>query len=267
MTIWVNTIVHNEENFIWFALMSVIDYVDKILVWDSGSTDKTVEIIKEIIKAKPKKIEFKEVGPVDKYEFTKMRQAMLDESKCDWIFILDGDEIWWEDSIKKVVALINKEGNDINAIVVPFYNAVGDIYHYQSKGAGRYKLLGREGHLTVRAINKSIPGLHVVEPYGKEGYYDGNGLPIQESSSKKVKFLEAPFMHLTHLKRSSKSGGINKYKFDLGVPFPSSIFFPEVFNRVSPEEVPSPLARRGMLYEFIARFILPFISIKRGFKN
>ena len=49
-TIWANTIVHNEENFIWFAIMSVIDWVDKMLVWDTGSTDKTVEIIEEIIK-------------------------------------------------------------------------------------------------------------------------------------------------------------------------------------------------------------------------
>ena len=48
MKIWVNTIVHNEENFIWFAVMSVIDYVDKVLIYDTGSTDKTVEIIKEI---------------------------------------------------------------------------------------------------------------------------------------------------------------------------------------------------------------------------
>ena len=47
-TVWVNTVIRNEENFIWYALMSVIDYVDKILIYDLGSTDKTVEIIKTI---------------------------------------------------------------------------------------------------------------------------------------------------------------------------------------------------------------------------
>src|SRR3990172_3928684 len=100
-TIWANTIVHNEENFIWFAIMSVVNYVDKILVWDTGSTDKTVEIIKEVIKEKGNKIEFKEVGAVNANEFTKMRQKMLDESHCDWILVLDGDEIWWGSSMKK----------------------------------------------------------------------------------------------------------------------------------------------------------------------
>ena len=88
MTIWANTIVNNEENFIWFAIMSVLDYVDKILVWDTGSTDKTVEVIKTI---NSNKLKFKEVGKVDPMEFTKMRQKMLEESKCDWILILDGD--------------------------------------------------------------------------------------------------------------------------------------------------------------------------------
>src|SRR6266511_4858545 len=99
--------------------MSVIDYVDKVIVWDTGSTDKTVQIIKEIQRLKGNKIEFKEVGEVDKEQFTICRQKMLEQSKCDWILILDGDEIWWDISIKKVVYEINKNGNKIEAIVVP----------------------------------------------------------------------------------------------------------------------------------------------------
>src|SRR3989338_7015752 len=112
MKIFANTIVNNEENFIWFAIMSVVDYVDKILVWDTGSTDKTVELVKGIRETKGDKVEFREVGVVDKHEFTKMRQMMLDESKCDWILILDGDEVWWEDSIKKVVKEIKTKGSE-----------------------------------------------------------------------------------------------------------------------------------------------------------
>ena len=50
MKVWAHTLVKNEERYIWYAVMSVIDWVDKILIWDTGSTDKTVEIIKEIEK-------------------------------------------------------------------------------------------------------------------------------------------------------------------------------------------------------------------------
>ncbi|MBI2196509.1 glycosyltransferase family 2 protein [Candidatus Daviesbacteria bacterium] len=248
MKIWANCIVHNEENFIWFAIMSVVDYVDKILVWDTGSTDKTVEIIEEIRKIKGDKIEFRKVGVVDRHEFTKMRQMMLDESKCDWILILDGDEIWWEDSIKQVVEAINKDKN-IDAIVVPFFTMVGDVYHYQSEDAGKYELAGRKGHLTIRAINRRIPSLHLAGPYGKEGFMDKEERLIQDMSLEKLMFLDAPFLHLTHLKRSSKDGH-NKSKYDLGIKF--NKHFPEVFYLKRPAGIPSPWQERSKLYEILS---------------
>lgn len=261
MTIWANCIVHNEENFIWFALMSVVDYVDKILVWDSGSTDKTVEIIKEAIKEKGDKIEFKEIGPVDKYEFTKMRQKMLDESKCDWILILDGDEIWWKDSIKQVVNLIKKV-HDIDAIITPFYNLVGDIYHYQSQNAGKYEILGRKGHLTIRALSCSIPGLHLAGPYGKEGYVDQGETPIQQRDPRKLIFLNAPFMHCTHLKRSSKDSH-KKFKYELGKRFPKDFQYPEVLYTSYPKIVPSPWAKITGIKSIKAKFFTQVRKIKR----
>ena len=46
--IWANCLIKNEERWVWYALQSVLPYVDKILVWDTGSTDNTVEIIKTI---------------------------------------------------------------------------------------------------------------------------------------------------------------------------------------------------------------------------
>ena len=46
--IWAHTLVKNEERFIWFSVMSVIVNVDKVLIWDTGSTDDTVKIIQKI---------------------------------------------------------------------------------------------------------------------------------------------------------------------------------------------------------------------------
>lgn len=263
--IWVNTIVNNEENFIWFAMMSVLDYVDKVLIYDTGSTDKTVDVIKELIKLKGEKIKFKQVGPQDKFQFTAMRQKMLEESKCDWILILDGDEVWWEDSIKRVFKTINEKGDEIDAIVVPFYNSVGDIYHYQSKDAGKYKILGTTGHLTIRAIKRNIPGLHLGGPYGAEGYLDGKNISIQDEYHHKLFYLNRPFMHLTHLKRSSKDTH-GKYKFDLGIKFPQDFNLPEIFYQKPSEIVPSPFKKRSMLFEIISFIRAPYTFLWRKMK-
>ncbi len=264
MKIWANTIVQNEENFVWFALMSVINYVDKILVWDSGSTDKTVEIIKTI---NSEKIMFKEVGEVDPEEFTKMRQKMLLESDCDWILILDGDEIWWEESIKKLVREIkNKQSFSTNknteGIVVPMKVPVGDIYHIQEEEAGKYKILGKTGHFSLKAFNKNIPGLHADWPYGKEGFFDGEGKLIQERE--KIVFVDAPFLHVTHLKRSNSKRIYNKFKYELGDEVGVGFKFPEALYSDYPKIISSPWARISGAKLLKAKILTPLRKIKRA---
>lgn len=260
MSIWVNTIVNNEENFIWFAIMSVVDFVDKILVYDTSSNDKTVNIIQEIKKVKGKKIEFKQVGKTDQDRFSQMRQNMLSQSKADWILILDGDEIWWEDSIKKVVSEIRHRGREIEGIVVPMIVPVGDIFHFQDQSAGEYQLLGRKGHLTLRAINTKIPGLHVDWPYGKESYLDSDNQPIQQRDG--MMFLDAPYLHVTHLKRSNFKRAYDKFKFELGEG-KKDFKYPEVFYKKFPSLVSSPWIPITGKDLVLSKLLTPLNKIKR----
>ena len=44
-TVTAHMVVMNEEKWIWFAIKSVVDYMDRLIIYDTGSTDKTVEII------------------------------------------------------------------------------------------------------------------------------------------------------------------------------------------------------------------------------
>ena len=48
MKITAHMIVKNEENFVWYAVNSVVNFVDGMMIWDQGSTDRTVEIVKTI---------------------------------------------------------------------------------------------------------------------------------------------------------------------------------------------------------------------------
>src|SRR3989344_7514017 len=201
-TITAHCLVKNEARFVWFAVMSVIEHVDKILLCDTGSTDETVDIIKEIIKAdNGKKVDFRVVGEVDPEGFTKVRQQMLDATKTDWFIVVDGDEIWWQDSIRNLVSVIQKKGDRIESIVVPTINLIGDVFHFQDPQAGQYELAGRKGHLALRGVNRLIPGLKSERPHGKWGWTDGDGRMIQDRDKGKILFVDAPYLHATHLPR------------------------------------------------------------------
>ena len=269
-SIWGNTIVKNEGRYIWFALMSVVDYLDKILVWDSGSCDKTVEIIKEVQKKKKNKIEFKEIGDVDEHSFSIARQKMLEESNCNWLFILDGDEVWWDKSIRIIVETIQKKGDDLDLIVTPFYSVVGDIYHYQEEVAGQYNLAGYKGHLNIRAINRKIPGLHVDKPYGQEGYFDEKGKKIQDGNPKRILFLDEPYMHFSNISRSSLKSGDDmvmqrsgKKRHEIGIQFPKDFKYPEVFNEETPQYVPPPWKPMTPGFRFRSALETPLRKLKR----
>src|SRR3989344_48467 len=99
MEIWSHHLVRNEERWVWYSVMSVIDHVDRVLLWDMESDDKTFEIIREIEKRYPDKVDVKSISKVTPEGFAKVRQEMLDTTKSDWFIVVDGDEIWWDDSI------------------------------------------------------------------------------------------------------------------------------------------------------------------------
>lgn len=267
--IWVHTLVKNEEHYLWYTVMSVIEHVDKILLWDTGSTDKTVEIIKELQKIKGEKIDFKEVGSVDPEQFTRVRQEMLDQTKSDWFLILDGDEVWWEKSIKEVVKTIQEEDN-LEMIVSPYYNIVGDIYHYQEESAGRYQIDERHGHINIRAVNRNIKGLHFEKPHGQQGLYDGDGVLIQDRSKKYRKFVDTPYMHFTNMIRSSSYQDdlnvpkrLSKYKYEIGILFPNNFKYPEVFYLSRPLCVSSPWIKMNSKYIVRAKIETILKKIKR----
>jgi len=270
MNICVHTLVKNEERYLWFSVTSVIDYVDHLLLWDTDSTDKTRGIVNELIRRYPNKLSFKEIGSVDPEKFTEIRQQMLEETKADWIILVDGDEVWWEDSIKEVTKFIHEHGVDYESIISPNFNIVGDIYHYQEESAGRYQINGKRGHLNIRATSLKIPGLHFDKPHGSLGLFDKDGRLIQERDRKKRIFINAPYMHFTNVIRSSSREKDLlvpkrkiKLKYEIGNSFPKDFYYPEVFFSSRPDIVESPWVRMGTVFKFRAYLETPLRKIKR----
>ena len=269
-SIWAHTLVKNEARWLWYSVSSVADFVEKILLWDTGSSDGTFKIIKELEKKFPGKIEFRERPVNSAEEFATARQEMLDATKSDWILMLDGDEIWWDGSIRKVCETINKKGEKIESIIVPTINPVGDIFHYQEEAAGKYKFGKRQGHFNLRAVRRSIPGLHIGGVYGNEGWVDGEGRRIQDRGSGKMEFVEAPYLHATYLQRAGEKKADSKVlkrkmklKYELGIPFAPDYYYPEVFFKTKPEMVESLWQTASLPYKFRAFFETPLRKIKR----
>ncbi|RMZ58148.1 glycosyltransferase family 2 protein [Chryseobacterium nematophagum] len=77
------TITYNEEKNIK-EVLECFDFCDEIIVVDSFSTDKTVEIAKTFPNVKIIQHRFE--------DFTKQRNLALDVAKNDWVLFLDGDE-------------------------------------------------------------------------------------------------------------------------------------------------------------------------------
>lgn len=77
-------IVKNEERFLGQCLASVEGLADQIVVVDTGSTDRSVEI------AKHYKAEVHSFAWCD--DFSAARNAALEHARGDWILMLDADE-------------------------------------------------------------------------------------------------------------------------------------------------------------------------------
>ena len=93
-------IVKNEEKHLVRCLRSVRDVVDEMIIVDTGSTDKTIDIAK-VFGAKV--FDFPWTG-----DFSAARNHSLAQATGDWILVLDADEVISARDFDELKALIRK---------------------------------------------------------------------------------------------------------------------------------------------------------------
>lgn len=124
----IHAVVKNEP-FIYYSIKSVYDYCDKILLYDTGSTDNTLrDICKLIIEDTEKKITFRQI-PLDfneelwsldniqgfikenhgKMSVGRCRQMQIDETTTKYFMLVDGDEIHYKMGMIRIVNELLKE--------------------------------------------------------------------------------------------------------------------------------------------------------------
>lgn len=104
----------DEELMLTDCLKSVA-WVDEILVVDTGSTDRTIDIAK---KHKARVIEYKSGK-----SFSDWRNRGLKEAKGDWILYIDADERVTEKLHKEILEVISSN-NEYSAYAIPRINMV-----------------------------------------------------------------------------------------------------------------------------------------------
>lgn len=259
-TLTAHMIVRNEENFVWYAIMSVIDYIDKIIIFDNESKDKTKEIIQTI---KNPKIVFEEkTGSVE-----KLRQEQLERTETKWFMLIDGDEVYPKDTIQSLVEVVKNAEEEKMAIVLRTRNCVGDISHFMPEDTGKYFIFGKTGHFNIRAFRK-FGSYKWSGEYPLEAYVDENGNSVNKQD-KKLSMLDKYYWHLTHLRRSSlgqnetpKRKG--KLKEEIGVSF-KILKIPEVFFLERPPNVPPPPFSVNKITLLKSLVKTPLKSLKRKF--
>ena len=103
-------IIKNEEELLPGCLESIRDWVDEIIVVDTGSSDKTVEIAKSY-GARVYHHEWEG-------DFSKARNQSISYATKEWILIIDADERMNSDDVAILASTLVDSGHDIVSVNV-----------------------------------------------------------------------------------------------------------------------------------------------------
>ena len=108
-------IVKNEEQLLPACLESVRNWVNEIIVVDTGSTDGTVQIAESY--------GARVLHQAWEGDFSKHRNYSIEQATSDWIFIIDADERMCPEDIPALLDVANRA--DISIISINVYNVYG----------------------------------------------------------------------------------------------------------------------------------------------
>lgn len=110
MTISLCMIVKNESKTIEDTLLSVKDFVNEIVIVDTGSTDTTIDIAK---KYTPLVYSFEWCN-----DFSKARNFSIEKATSDWILWLDADEKLCITDDNKIQKILEESTNTVFSIKI-----------------------------------------------------------------------------------------------------------------------------------------------------
>lgn len=148
-------ITKNEADRIRKCLDSVKSLADEIVILDSGSTDNTVEVVKEYTD---------KVWVTDWPGFGIQKQRCLEKASMDWVLFIDADESLDETAQQALLNMLNQDSIDEVAFKIK-WGVVrhGKLLRFGRSGRSPMRLFIREGsHFTSDHVHEKV-----VPPKGK----------------------------------------------------------------------------------------------------
>lgn len=152
-------IVKDEEECISNVLNCLVQFCDEIIILDTGSTDKTMEIVQTFDKVKLYQTKWEQ-------SFSKARNESFSYATKDYIFWCDADDVISDDNIKRI--------NDLKKSNLSTFDYVSMRYMYNKSNADTSYV--RRDCLVKRANNYKWEGdihecLNVGDKEGEKWYY------------------------------------------------------------------------------------------------
>ena len=149
--------VRNEENFCEAALKSVAPVASKVLIVDTGSEDRTLEILKNV----PVEKRIVNVPPADAAGLCEYRNDMAEMTETEWYWIMDGDEVYDPKHLPEITDFLREVPPHIHRVLLhrrhPYhhpglisgYDTIGRIFRASTVRWKLFEGRGKVGHETA----------------------------------------------------------------------------------------------------------------------
>lgn len=117
-------ILKNEEEFLEASLHSVASHVEELIICDSGSTDRSLEIV-EMFRNNVPRLEVFHRDWTD--DFSAARNFTASRAKQPWIFFVDGDEWISEADWKEIENCVRQSNVSVFSMLQKNYTLRDDV--------------------------------------------------------------------------------------------------------------------------------------------
>lgn len=195
MKIVVVTLTYNEEVILPFFLRHYERFVERIIIYDSGSTDRTLEIARahplvELRDRKPTN------GEIDDLENIRLKNTAWKDCGADWVMVVDADEFLFHPDMRAFLNECDRQKK--NLVQSECWQMVGDKIP--------------SGGLLTEQITTGVRDEHTILFYDKTlifkpetnlayvaGCHDYRGENLRRAAGQPVILLHYKWLSLDHL--------------------------------------------------------------------